>query len=106
MLLGSVRTEPIKRWHCAEVFDGRDATAPLLAHWTGQPTDSVLGGDTVTSTGRDMYLHFTSDVGNYGIEAAGALESTPGFYGEWQVIDHLSHSTHTEIAGHFFCTWQ
>lgn len=33
-----------------------------------------------------MYLHFTSDTGNYGIEAAGALEDTPGFYGEWQVI--------------------
>jgi hypothetical protein len=66
-----------------EVFDGRDANAPLLAHFTGRPTDQVLGGDTVTSTGRDMYLHFTSDEGNGLI---GDTTSQPGFYGEWEVI--------------------
>jgi hypothetical protein len=67
-----------------EIYDGRDANAPLLARVTGQPTDQVLTRDSFTSTGRDMYIHFTTDAGNYGLTGT---TSTPGFYGEWQIID-------------------
>lgn len=86
-----------------DIYDGRNANAPLLAHWTGQPTDQVLGGDTVTSTGRDMYLHFTSDAGNYGLTGT---TGTPGFYGEWNIItdgqtcETFQSLPGTAIAGH------
>jgi hypothetical protein len=66
-----------------EIYDGRDATAPLLARVNGQPTDQVLLQDSFTSTGRDMYIHFTTDSGNYGLTGTTA---TPGFYGEWEII--------------------
>lgn len=66
-----------------EIYDGRDATAPLLARLNGQPTDQVLMQDSFTSTGRDMYIHFTTDAGNYGLTGT---TSTPGFYGEWTII--------------------
>ena len=66
-----------------KIYDGRDANAPLLAALNGQPTDQILAQDTVTSTGRDLYVHFETDSGNYGLTGTTA---TPGFYGEWNVL--------------------
>jgi hypothetical protein len=40
----------------------------------------VLKQDSFTSTGRDMFVQFTTDNGNYGLTGTTA---TPGFYAEW-----------------------
>jgi hypothetical protein len=50
-----------------EIYDGRNEKAPLLAKMNGQPTDQVLKQDTFTSTGRDMFVRFVTDNGNYGL---------------------------------------
>lgn len=55
------------------VFDGGDANAPLLGEFTGDSTPPL-----VSSTGRDMFIQFTTDHGNYGITQAGSHED-PGF---------------------------
>ena len=67
------------------VYDGRDENAPLLAQLNGSPTDQVLMQDTFTTTGRDMYVRFTTDAGNYGLTNTIA---SPGFYAEWSVLDN------------------
>ena len=67
------------------IYDGRDDTAPLLAQINGSPTDQVLVQDSWTSTGRDLYLRFTTDAGNYGLETrCGSSGSTslPNFQRE------------------------
>jgi hypothetical protein len=66
-----------------KIYDGRDAHARLMASLNGQPTDSVRIHDTFTSTGRDMYVHFETDSGNYGLTGTTA---SPGFYAEWTII--------------------
>ena len=55
------------------VYDGRDANAPVLGEFTGDNTPPL-----VSSTGRDMFIQFTTDHGNYGITQAGSHED-PGF---------------------------
>ena len=67
-----------------EIYDGTSADAPLLGRINGQPTDAVLARDSFTTTGRDMYVHFTTDSGNYGLTNSGA--TPPGFFAEWQII--------------------
>jgi hypothetical protein len=67
-----------------EIYDGTSADAPLLGRINGQPTDAVLARDSFTTPGRDMYVHFTTDSGNYGLTNSGA--TPPGFYAEWQII--------------------
>ena len=56
------------------VFDGPDANAPSLGEFTGDSTPPLI-----SSTGRDMFVQFTTDHGNYGITSAGSHED-PGFY--------------------------
>lgn len=86
------------------IYDGRDDTAPLLAQLNGSPTDARLAQDTFTSTGRDMYVRFTTDSGNYGLTGTGA---SPGFYAEWSVIhggaacdSHFTQTPGMGINGH------
>ena len=67
------------------VYDERDENAPLLAQLNGSPTDQVLMQDTFTTTGRDMYVRFATDAGNYGLTNTIA---SPGFYAEWSVLDN------------------
>merc|ERR1712166_1450367 len=60
-----------------EIYDGRNKKAKLLAKLNGQPLDAVLKQDTFTSTGRDMFIRFTTDNGNYGLtDTTAALGST------------------------------
>lgn len=92
---GGDTTTAIERCHtdagdAVEIFDGRDANAPLLGHVSGTMTDSfsVDGSvanyaDSFTSTGRDLYIRFTTDVGNYGLVTTTA---DPGFYATWTAI--------------------
>ena len=78
-----------------KVYDGRNADAPLLASLTGQPTDQVLTQDSYTSTGRDMFVQFTTDVHNGQLELGGE----PGFYAEWELLDDGADCiTYTETA--------
>ena len=42
----------------------------------------------MSSTGRDMFIQFTTDHGNYGITTAGSHED-PGFYADWCASYHL-----------------
>ena len=39
--------------------------------------------DTFTSTGRDMFVRFVTDEGNYGLTGT---TDDPGFWAEWQFI--------------------
>ena len=50
-----------------EIYDGRDASAPLLAHVTGVVTDARGAQDSFTSTGRNVFVRFVTDTGNYGL---------------------------------------
>ena len=65
------------------VYDGRDGNAPVLGEFTGDHTPPL-----VSSTGRDMFVQFTTDHGNYGITQAGSHED-PGFYADWHFAAHL-----------------
>eukprot|EP01047_Picozoa_sp_COSAG01_P046767 COSAG01_NODE_4416_length_5047_cov_4.569523_5_plen_390_part_00 len=67
-----------------EIYDGRDATAPLIAHVTGVVTDARGAQDSFTSTGRNMFVRFVTDTGNYGL--TGTTED-PGFWLEWQMLE-------------------
>jgi hypothetical protein len=67
-----------------EIYDGRNAHAPLLGHITGDVTDDRIQADTFTSTGRDMFVRFVTDEGNYGLTGT---TDDPGFWAEWQFID-------------------
>lgn len=86
------------------IYDGRDENAPLLAQLNGSPTDAVLEQDTFTSTGRDMFVRFTTDAGNYGLTGT---TTSPGFYAEWSIIDdgqecdaHFTQTPSMAIRGH------
>ena len=67
-----------------EIYDGINAHAPLLGHITGDVTDDRLQADTFTSTGRDMFVRFVTDEGNYGLTGS---QDDPGFWAEWQFIE-------------------
>jgi hypothetical protein len=67
-----------------EVYDGNSAHAPLLGHLTGDVTDDRLQADTFTTTGRDMFVRFVTDEGNYGLTGT---TDDPGFWAEWQFIE-------------------
>ena len=67
-----------------EIYDGKDASAPLLGHVTGDVTDDRIQADTFTSSHRNMFVRFVTDVGNYGLTGT---TSDPGFWLEWQMID-------------------
>lgn len=66
-----------------EIYDGRDASAPLLAHVTGAVTDARGAQDSFTSTGRNMFVRFVTDTGNWGLTGT---TDDPGFWLEWQFI--------------------
>ena len=66
------------------VYDGRDASAPLLGTFTGDMTDAVAGPDSVTSTGRDLFVRFKTDVSNGGIPIG--YGTRQGFFAEWAFI--------------------
>eukprot|EP01052_Picozoa_sp_SAG31_P001665 SAG31_NODE_56_length_29726_cov_41.443312_15_plen_465_part_00 len=66
------------------IYDGRNADAPLLGQLNGMPADAVYQQDTFTSTGRDLYVRFETDSGNYGLTNT---LSSPGFYAEWNVVE-------------------
>ena len=53
------------------LYDGRDANAPLLGKFSGQPLPSEM--PVVVSTGQDMYVQFQTDTSNCGIAAAGQI---------------------------------
>ena len=55
-----------------QVYDGRDATAPVLGVYSGDMVDVAAFQDTVTTTGRDMFVLFHTDNGNAGIPAGHA----------------------------------
>jgi len=86
-----------------EIYDGRNKKAKLLAKLNGQPLDAVLKQDTFTSTGRDMFIRFTTDNGNYGLTDTTAA---PGFYGEWAMLKGAAKCTdfavtpNTGLIGH------
>ena len=80
------------------VYDGRDATAPLLGQLNGIPTDAVYQQDTFTSTGRDLFIRFTTDAGNGGLQET---TSSPGFFAEWSIVDDAADCvSFQETPGH------
>lgn len=81
-----------------EVFDGRNERAPSLSnHLTGDVTDDRIVLDTFTSTGRDLYVRFVTDAGNYGLTGT---TSDPGFWMEWQFIaDGAECMSYLKISG-------
>jgi len=88
------------------IYDGRDANAPLLGTFTGDMTDVVTMQDTVTSTGRDVFVRFKTDAGNGGINN-GQYGRRQGFFLEWNSIhdgaecDHdYGVLTNTGLVGH------
>ena len=68
------------------IYDGTDANAPVLGEFTGDNTPQL-----VSSTGRDMFIQFTTDHGNYGITTAGSHED-PGFYADWHFAVHMDNT--------------
>jgi hypothetical protein len=86
-----------------EIYDGRNKNAPVLGHFTGDTTDVALKRDTVTSTGRDMFVRFVTDEGNYGLTGT---TSDPGFWAEWSFIadaedcEEFNKVPGTAIKGH------
>jgi|EP01046_Picozoa_sp_COSAG06_P035405 hypothetical protein len=88
------------------IYDGRDANAPLLGTFTGDMTDVVTMQDTVTSTGRDVFVRFKTDTSNGGINN-GQYGRRQGFFLEWNSIhdgaecDHdYGVLTNTGLVGH------
>jgi hypothetical protein len=80
-----------------KIYDGRDNSSTLLAALNGQPTDAVRQQDSFTSTGRDLYVKFETDTGNYGLTGTTA---SPGFYAEWEIITNgRSCTAFTETPG-------
>jgi hypothetical protein len=65
------------------VYDGRSKKSKLLASVSGDITDAVNKHDSWTSSGRDMYVEFITDGGNWGLSKT---KEDPGFYAEWQII--------------------
>jgi hypothetical protein len=65
------------------VYDGRNAQAKLLAAVSGDITDSISQRDTWTSSGRDLFVRFKTDTGNWGLSPT---KDDPGFYAEWQFV--------------------
>ena len=80
------------RWLALRLFeaqsngctDGASASAPLLGTFTGDMTDAVAGPDSVTSTGRDLFVRFKTDVSNGGIPIG--YGTRQGFFAEWAFI--------------------
>jgi len=53
--------------------------------------------DTYTSTGRDLFVRFVTDAGNYGLTGT---TSDPGFWMEWQFIeDGAECMSYNKISG-------
>ena len=66
----------VRRFFCRILAPGELASGELvsLGEFTGDSTPPLI-----SSTGRDMFVQFTTDHGNYGITSAGSHED-PGFY--------------------------
>ena len=72
-----------------EIYDGANANARKIREISGDITDAANQHDTFTSSGRDMYVRFVTDGGNWGLsktkEDPGlppcAQESAPISYG-------------------------
>ena len=91
--------------------DGASASAPLLGTFTGDAQPPMLSAHRLPryflcapfltafargclrpgSTGRDMYIAFDTDHGNYGLTTAGTHED-PGFYADWHFAAHLENA--------------
>ena len=62
------------------IYDGPNARSPVLGKFSG--TDNP---PPMQSTGRDMFVRFQTDAGNYGFQVAGVSDD-PGFYADWHFI--------------------
>lgn len=80
---------PMKKIDCSKggdfvtIYDGRNSHAKVIAKVTGDITDSRISADSFTSTGRDMFIRFTTDAGNYGLTGT---TDDPGFWLEWNHV--------------------
>ena len=96
---GQCRMDPDR----LEIYDGPNARSKLIARWSGDITDAVNTHDTVTSSGRDLYVRFVTDAGNWGLSKT---TEDPGFYAEWQIIkggqacEKFKRVPNTAIKGH------
>jgi hypothetical protein len=85
------------------IYDGPNENSPLIARVSGEITDEINQHDTFTSTGRNMFVKFHTDSGNYGLQGT---FGDPGFYAQWQIIedgqacDHFVRIADTAIRGH------
>lgn len=65
------------------IYNGRNKNAKVLAKVTGDIADSRIHADSFTSSGRDMFVRFTTDKGNYGLTGS---NDEPGFWLEWNFV--------------------
>ena len=83
---------PVPGCDTVSVFDGADASAPLVGQFSGLDIP-----DAIQSTGNSLYVLFETDTGNYGLNTAG-VRADPGFYADWHFIQQI-----VELAGSGIC---
>lgn len=100
---------PLKKIDCTHggdfvtIYDGNNKNKKVIAKVTGDITDSRIHSDSFTSSGRDMFVRFTTDKGNYGLTGS---TDEPGFWLEWEFVKNgqacqsFTSIANTGIVGH------